>query len=651
MFVRPARWAAYGVVGALGSAFLAWLFTTPNTEGLKQRFTPEHVDFILMIDSAPQRRAQLAAFLTTALAAGLAWWWRGRASLQAQKPSSSWRSRGRWVLGPVVAVALVAIVGGPPGALVGSGLVAALVAASGFVPRTAALVVVAVLTSYAALLLLPGIFVTPDLATAPPFPLLLIEWHYAYVVSAGDRLASGLELFTQVMPPYGVLVPTLLGAWERARGLLSWGAHIQLMHVMNLALALAALAAGRLWFRRLPGVAVMLLALLPWVSSFHPSTLLPNQSAFRFLGLVCAVLALVWLSRKPRALWAPGLGLVTGALAVFNPETAVASLAGFVVFAFLTKVSMRELLLGAVRFVAAALVPLLMWILVFRLTLGAWPFPSSASALVDLALRFSGGYGGFGWQKVWIAVVVLAHAVFCVVVAFARRGVTRRGAIRAAIGATIVVWFAYYANRGSAGNLWTYLFLYSFLLDGWLHPLSLRSALRHARRGQLSARTAVFALIFVVPALTQNLAATERVLVGAFAPRPEGTEELSGVLLPTPVVLALREKAAFLASTPDSFYVTTNGYSMPLLVGHFPSSPMGDVFAESMTPADTRRLDAWIRSRKPARLLFDDPQGFLVSESPQQRYFDRLRASFADEYEVEGTAAGWLVLKRRTSVP
>lgn len=649
MFVRPARWAAFGVIAALGSALLAWLLTTPNDAALTERFTPEHVEFILMIDSAPQRRAHLAAFLATAVASALAMWWRARAPAQAVKPLAAWRARGRWILGPVVAVALVVIVAGPPWAMVCSALVAGLVGASAFANRSAALVVVAVLTSYAALLLVPGLFVTPDLATAPPFPLLLIEWHYAYVVSAGDRLASGLELFTQVMPPYGVLVPTLLGAWERARGLLSWGAHLQLMQVMNLALACVAVAAGRLWFRRLPGVAVMLLALLPWVSSFHPSTLLPNQSAFRFLGLVCALFALLWLSKKPRAFWAPGLGLVTGALAIFNPETAVASLAGFVVFAFLTRSSLRELLLGALRFVAAALVPVLLWIVVYRLTLGAWPFPSTASALVDLALRFSGGYGGFGAQKVSIAIVVLAHAVFCVVVAFARRRVTRRGAVRAAIGATIVVWFAYYANRGSAANLWTYLFLYSFLLDGWLHPLSLKSALRHARRGQLSARTACFALIFVVPAITQNVQATERVLVGAFAPRPEDTEELSGVLLPTPVAQALRAKAAFLARTPDSFYVTTNGYTMPLLVGHFPSSPMGDVFAESMTPADTKRLDAWIRSQKPARLLFDDPESFLVSISPQQKYFDRLRASFADEYEVEGTAAGWLVLRRRMS--
>jgi hypothetical protein len=645
---RPARVAALGVITTLAASVAAWALTDADHASLSQRFTPEHVDFMLMIDSAPQRRAHLVALLTTALACALATFFRGRKVWFSRAESESrWRSFGRWLFGALVAVGLCLIVDAPLGAVIISGPLVAVVAALSMHARARALLV-GLLASYTAFLLLPGIFATPDLATAPPFPLLFLEWHYASVVSTGDRLASGLKLFSEVIPPYGVLVPTLLGAWERAHGLLTWGAHIQLVHVMNALFVCAGLAAAVKWFRRVPGVVIALLALLPWVSSFHPSTLFPNQSAFRFLGLPLAVLALSWLSEQPRARWGVGFGVVTGALVIFNPETAVASVAGFFVFLVLRVESFRELVRTGAQLASAALLPIGAWVLFYRWSFDAWPFPSTASSAFDLVLRFSGGYGGFPLQKVFIAVLVLAHAVFSVVVAFARRRSTRRGAIRAALGTTLIVWFAYYANRSSAGNLWSYLFLYSFLLDTWLHPLSLRAAFRHARRGHLAARTACFVLIFAVPAITENVIAAQRVLEEGFSGQPpEGTTEVvSGVLLPTAVAHALREKAEYVARTPDSFYVTTNGYTIPLLLGRFPESPFGDVFAESKTPADTKRLEAFIRERAPARLLFDDPESMLTSTSPQQRYFERVRASFADSYEVEGTASGWLVLRK-----
>jgi len=178
---------------------------------------------------------------------------------------------------------------------------------------------------------------------------------------------------------------------------------------------------------------------------------------------------LVLLSRSKARWTSAGLGAAAGVLALFNPETAVASAAGYVVFLVLRLRSWRSIAASAGVFAVGALAVVAIWIGTFRVAFDKWPFPSSAASVVDMAGRYAGGLGGLPSR---------ACTSPC------SSSATRRSAGVRVLSASLR------PARGDPGgggrhdrglvrvlreqadtwNLWTLVFLWCFLLDGWLHP-------------------------------------------------------------------------------------------------------------------------------------------------------------------------------------
>ena len=214
-----------------------------------------------------------------------------------------------------------------------------------------------------------------------------------------------------------------------------------------------------------------------------------------------------------------------------------------------------------------------------------------------------------------------------------------------AVAATILVWGMYYINRPHPWNLWTYLFLYVFLIADLFDSHFLKHSWRAKPFALLDGRIALLAL-FVLPTLVSS---NVHSFLAALEPRPR-TEmaAVSGVLVPRAVGATLLTKARFLASQPkDTVFVTEYAYSLALLTNRFDNLPVQDVFGETLTNDQFGRLVAHIQQRKPPVILFDEPQTDLDpadSLSYHQAFFARLRLALSGSYREVATTHGWRVL-------
>ena len=122
--------------------------------------------------------------------------------------------------------------------------------------------------------------------------------------------------------------------------------------------------------------------------------------------------------------------------------------------------------------------------------------------------------------------------------------------------------------------------------------------------------------------------------------------------VPRVVGATLLTKARFLASQPkDTLFVTEYAYSLALLTRRFDNLPVQDVFGETITNDQFRRLVAHIQQRKPRVILFDelhpdlDPENSL---SPyHQAFFERLMLALSGSYREIATTHGWRVVTSR----
>jgi hypothetical protein len=660
-----ARLAGLVTAALLMLAVLAYIWPTKPVT-LSQAFTPEHVDFLAMADSTRPRRAhKVLVIAVLAVVIG------GRALrkrllnsarfLRAAALAEHWFVRGAGVaiLGWAARTHDHAILKTLAAILFGWALLVALsrrVEAS----RALGLAVGAAVMWYGVLVVARPIARVPDLSSLPLKSLTMIEWHFGIVVSQGDRLAQGLRLFRDIVPHYGVLLPTVLGLCERATGLLTMGEHIHAVQVMQLVFAILVAVVYLVWSRgNLVAAALSFLLVVPWLqTSFggYNGVLFPNQSAWRSLGFPIGALLLLAGPRLGAQRFARLAGLGWGVMFLCNPETATAVGAGFALFLWLRLRAEAAPLRLSARAVAemaiGAAVVLIIFGLIFRRAFGYLPLPDFGAAGRSTFSRFAGGYGGIDLPIrtgiTWM--VMLGHATFEVVRAGVARGrLGRRGEVRAALAAIIIVWFAYYFNRAHPWNLWTFYFLYGFFVIDTLTPPALAAARRAVlRHGIFPARAAAAVVVFaaIIPVhrdAMEHMAAT---------PPAAGARELSGVTLPGSAADLIERKASFIAEQAKDgpvTYFTIDSYLVPMLSNVFPALPAADVFSETFTPADFDYLVARVKASHPERLLFDDPMTPLSGTGAQRQFYERLRQSLLGGYVPAGSQSGWEIWQRATT--
>ena len=509
-------------------------------------------------------------------------------------------------------------------------------------PRLA-LLAAGVLVGFAALVFVPGLLKDPALPSDSA-SIEFAEWHYSIVVSQGDRLAKGLRLFTEVAPHYGVLAPALLGFAERQLGVFNFGEHIRIVQFAQVLFGVGAILCYYLWSGRswLP-TAICGIPVVAFAGTLQAAVLTPNQSGWRFLVFPIGLLLLVMrpsVASRPRV-----FGAAWGGLILLNPETGIAVGAAYVTSILLEHEGRRTLLhsSGAVgRFLLWTVLTLALFAVGFRVAFGYLPVPDPNLAGTTFA-RFSAGYGGLNLYFGVAWVLMLSHSVHVVTRAFlALPNLDERGRTRAAFAVTIIVWFGYFFNRPAAWNLWTFYFLYGFLVVDLFQPDSLVRAALALKGGRLS-----FGLAILMVLLSENSHGavwTARRSVAALRAPHQPETELSGVLVAPAFATDLLEKALFVrdqASRGSLYYFTANVYFVPLLSGYYPHLPMADVYSESFTDADFERLVAWVVTKHPSQLLFDDPESRYAGPPERRHFMSRLKARLSSAYTKKNEAAGW----------
>ncbi len=635
--------AALVLAGAV--ARIPWPHQAPADQ-----FTPELIRYFHVYDSAAQRLGHRAALFFLALFGLTAWATRGRVAFLAlpaiARLARIFRRSGGWLISAALLPLLLAGFSTPKIllTLASIGIVAALAAtATQWKSRLVNGSLWLFVGAYAAFLMLPGLFETPDLSSWRG-AVTTIEQHYSLAFGGAMRVAQGQRWFSGATPYYGLLLSSLLATAERHLGILDFGAHIRLVQVSQILFCALALLSYRLWDRRgALFVAAPFLLLAPWIHNNHDALFYPNQSAWRSIGLPLAVLAIL-SARKIKPFPATFfLGVCAGLFLLLNLETGICLAFGCVIF-----------LLGKSENLTPSMVLKLgiLFILGTALPLGIYGVSGFQDALI-LFRHFSGGFGGEPFYPDPAALLMFVHAsaiLLGATIVRAKRPLHANESFRAAIAGILLVWFAYYANRPEPWNLWTYWFLYSFLIIRWLNPHSWRLMARRFQRGFLPPQAAFLALAILPIMLSLHLEAIGAVQDGLATLRtpPAHFTLISGVWLHDETALALLEKAQALREKETApIYFTANPFLIPLITGLNNRLPLMDTFGEAMTEDDVQRLLQRVLEIKPPRLYFDDPDGALSGSAPQRQLYARLQQQLAGSYRPQGTEHGWMIWEKK----
>ena len=479
------------------------------------------------------------------------------------------------------------------------------------------------------------------------------EWHFGQTLAQGDRLAAGLRLGELVHNIYGLLLPIGLGIVERHVGLLSFGAHVRIVQGAQVAFLLAAIGAFACWRRRPLFVVIATLFIGGWLATSMDAVFFPPQTGWRSVGFPLGVLALLAVRTLSSPRSATVLGAAAGLTLAINFEVGICVTCGYAVFlaARLLPRRLATLLSVAARAVASAAAVLMLLPLAYRLGFGVWP-ALNPKMYVGVVGAYTSAFGGLPFHTEPLAVLMFVHASFVVArstIRWSDGQIDRDDAVRTAIASTMLVWGPYYVHRPTSWNLWTYDFLYAFLIADYLDPRFLARRWRAGAAALIDVRVA--AVFFVVlPALMAiNLQMALDRLFSARVPRT-AVAPMSGLLVARWQSELLASKAAFVAGhAPDGIvYFSHNSYSIALLSGVFNRLPVQDAFHETITSEDFDGLLNQVRLRSPHMILFDQMSAEPADERDQQsgfseRFYERLRAGLNGDYRHDRDTSGWEV--------
>ena len=659
--------------------FATTMFLTRTGGAGLGMYTVEHVRFLDMVDTRSQRLAHRVALVLLAMLCALGAATITRPSAHVRQVTEFLRATheffkkwsGAFLAAGAALVLLFDLKGtvfpGPEGPklrleflLLSACLITLrLLWAWGRKNRGFAVVTWSLIVAYSLFLIVPGMARVPRMLEPQ---LTWTEWHYSVTLAQADRLAAGLRLGSQVNLNYGLIHSLLLGAFERRWGFLDFGEHFRLVQVSQVAFLAVAILGFYLWR---PGNPFFVLfgALLigPWVSTSHLAVYYPNQSGWRSFGLAAGVAILLICRRQSLRSVAIVLGASACFLLLYNPETGLCLSFGYGLFLLSRCRNLRLTQIGGLVLRAAmgAVIVLLAVFISYHAGLGAWP-PFSPAPLLGFIRRFGQGFGGLPLFFDPLAILIFIHSVLVVsssVLKWRVRDLEFGESVKLAIAATILIWAGYYVNRPYSWTLWTFQFLYFFLVADFFEP----SFFRRWRRQGIS--TAVFDLrlasqtFLLVPML---LATNYFILIATLFPTesPEiNTATISGISMHENSASLLQTQAKFLASTEASttLFFSRHSYSLSLLTQRFNPLPVQDVFGETYTNSDFESLARGIYRVSPRIILFDAPSDYskVAGNSPisffYMRFFDRLKIRLAERYYPGRTTSGWQVWQLQVS--
>lgn len=388
----------------------------------------------------------------------------------------------------------------------------------------------------------------------------------------------------------------------------------------------------------------------PFVSTFYSSMYYPNQSGMRYIGILVGLLLLKFVKAGERN--GIALGLAAAALLFYNPETGIPVSFGLAFRQIVVGLSATQRLLGAVRYAAAFLVGLAAGVAAFLTVVfgvAGYRFENFSPYFG----RFTAGYAGLAFHpNPWPFLMLLCgSAAMLQASSRAARGVlTDPQAVRSAIGTTLLIWLPYYVNRADWWNLWSLVMLLLFAAADWVTLRRWRVAIERLRRGRLTLAVAVVAGV-AAPFALQNLAET----VAALSSGPAPTASFSGMRVPDDVQAALAEKSATVKNLSAGHrltYISVVSMLVTLDSGIDTGLAESDVFEETISEADLRKVAAEVLSQDADLVLFDAPDSMFYQGLPnREALLGRIKAFLRQTYAVDRTEGGWEIWTRQTPNP
>jgi|GEM_PF-5785147 len=614
-------------------SFLIFFHTQTNT---LSRFTPEHVSSLGMVENSNVRRAFLLSIVSLLAASFF---------LKSSLIEGEFR-----LINTILCWASAAVLGGfifyavwdiffplSQASSVGlTGILSCLIA------------LLLILTSHLhqtrwcrasfliATILVLGAIVYPGLAQVPQVPAQLLkntEWHYSSTLAQADRLAYGFTLGKEINLNYGLLNTALIAALQQKVGFLDLTSKMRLVQMYQVVFLVLGCLSCLLWSRSNYLFALFSLAFWGfWAGTDHVAILHPNQTGWRSACLPISLLAL-WLCRKidNRLAQAAFLGFMAQACILYNPETGLCIALGFA--AFLWAADESNKLAVVISYFAGIACAILTATALFFLLFGRFaPFADVFG--LNLITRFSGGYGSMPLQFDIMAALIWIHAMYVFSQNILKKRQEGRLAFedkaRLCIATIILFWFAYYVNRPDFWNLWTYKFLYVFLISNWFTPLFFQQLKLDGWRAVLNPRLAVLIALLIPNALFPEATAHRPLSHQGQTANFQQQKKMAGYLM---------------HQEPSTIFLTEHSYSVPLLAGRFTPINTNDAYAETITNQGFLLLFEDIYRQNAPIILLDEKN----STKEYRSFYDRLRKKLSPVYYKAGNAAGWEVWHRRSN--
>lgn len=475
-----------------------------------------------------------------------------------------------------------------------------------------------------------------------------MESHYIDTVAQADRFVSGQLLFRDFILNYGFILSPAVGYLEREYGMWTFGNYVRFVQALQVLFCILTLICYYLWRPHNPlYLIVAMLMVTPWISTSNYIIFFPNETAWRFMGFPLGSLVLLILRRKSNLISAFVLGLCSGLLILYNQETGIAITAGYIAFITLRvdTFTMRNMATAYSLFIAGVVCSLILWLTMFRSLMGYWPLPIVASQSFDLGTKALGGFLGKQLYLDVLAATIFFHAIYVVI----RSGMIRSiqqisfsGSFRVAIGVTILVWFAYYANRPTPWNLWTYILLYGFLIPDYLDRRILAPTWSGLARWRVPVHGIVLWLV-ILPYLIATNAHEAKFCISRFlAKLPQDAKILSGVWYPGTDAEFTLEKVRFLISQPDPSNLLYFTSDHPFLIPH-----LAGIYSRSLelkgTYSEHSIFVKKIVELSPSRVLFEIRNESLLSRWSVERHnlLNRLKTDLNGYYCLRAITGGW----------
>ncbi len=512
---------------------------------------------------------------------------------------------------------------------------------------------------------IPGLFLAPDFSNCCQIDVVQSQQHYTVTMLEADRLARGLGIDSQI---YGVLPPTLLGAYEKVFGVVSFGQDVHIVQFLQLLmLAVIALSYTKFVRGRAALALFAIMPLLPWYNCRGTGFEFPNHSAWRFLGCVLPLLFLQLAAGLPYR----AFGLVCGALScvsiLCNIETGIAATLSIAAMVFFLRsrsgkhgpALIAEMTLPFVLGFSAAIG---VYIALFVSLFGTVPSFLDPS-YVSHAFHFSSLTSSPGWPSPLGAAIFL-HAAYVLLKAARTRPeeINSVVAFRAFLAVFLLIWECYYFVRPYSSNLASIWIFYGPLLIDLLRSAVI--AARGCRQVRLAGLIAACFIAFnIVPtvladyrsALTQYGPLIMRFSRGHFNSRTDSLAQgvsIAGTVLPAELGAYLERKCSLvnnMKKVATLNYLTIYSFIVPKATGVYAKTPFIDPVFGATTEDDHRLLANDLLAGGEQVILIDDQDSDPVLKDQEwfRLFLTPVMRKLHEKYDLSGRTNGWLVYEKR----